>query len=103
MYINIEMPITADIGACDLCQLSSWRFRLNANSRGGMRAFMLRYSEERKAAVLNKLLPPQNRSVVLVALCVKVVVTCSASVRCTRIRTPACTSPVSYTHLTLPT
>lgn len=28
---------------------------------------MPRYSEERKAAVLNKLLPPQNRSVVSVA------------------------------------
>jgi len=28
---------------------------------------MPRYSEERKAAVLKKLLPPQNRSVVLVA------------------------------------
>lgn len=32
-----------------------------------MGAVMPRYSEERKAAVLNKLLPPQNRSVVSVA------------------------------------
>jgi transposase-like protein len=32
-----------------------------------MRAFVPRYSEERKAAVLNKLLPPQNRTVVSVA------------------------------------
>ncbi|HDZ37858.1 MAG TPA: IS3 family transposase, partial [Marinobacter sp.] len=32
-----------------------------------MGAFMPRYSEERKAAVLKKLLPPQNRSVVSVA------------------------------------
>ena len=32
-----------------------------------MRAVMPRYSEERKAAVLKKLLPPQNRSVVQVA------------------------------------
>jgi len=32
-----------------------------------MGAFMPRYSEERKAAVLNKLLPPQNRSVLSVS------------------------------------
>lgn len=32
-----------------------------------MGAFVPRYSEERKAAVLNKLLPPQNRTVVSVA------------------------------------
>ena len=32
-----------------------------------MIAVMPRYSEERKAAVLKKLLPPQNRSVVQVA------------------------------------
>jgi transposase-like protein len=32
-----------------------------------MGAFAPRYSEERKAAVLNKLLPPQNRSVVSVS------------------------------------
>lgn len=32
-----------------------------------MRAVMPRYSEERKAAVLNKLLPPMNRTVVSVS------------------------------------
>ena len=32
-----------------------------------MRAVMPRYSEEHKAAVLKKLLPPQNRSVLSVA------------------------------------
>src|SRR5690554_1556905 len=47
--------------------LSSWQFRLNLVSWGGMGVFMPHYSEERKAAVLKKLLPPQNRSVVSVA------------------------------------
>jgi hypothetical protein len=53
--------------SCPLVQLSCWRFCLNSYQIGGVRAVKPRYSEERKAAVLKKLLPPQNRSVVQVA------------------------------------
>lgn len=51
-----------------LALLFSWRFRRNFTNLGGMGAFMPRYSEERRAAVLKKLLPSQNRSVVSVAV-----------------------------------
>ena len=47
--------------------LSSWRFRLNSSLVGGLRISMGRYSEELKSAILKKLLPPQNRTVVAVA------------------------------------
>ena len=48
-------------------QLSGWRYRLNSVQRERYGIHVPRYSEERKAAILKKLLPPHNRSVASVA------------------------------------